>query len=315
MAAQEPWLRDALARVSEEAETFQRLAKNVVGRETLDHKGRKAPPRIQWLKAGEQPEVKYNHRKVVSEYTFGHFKESPEWLREFRQVVEVDGRRVLSGAPGDVRQKLAENMASEDDRLRRRLLEDFAKKAKTSPAGDAAATDFGQMLLLFRRRELVNFDFRADRSAFIGADECRVIRWRQTGTMGDAARVYEGGRLHKIPMDGELWVRAKDYLPLRVTMKLAIEEDKLPVLHAAEIDYQQFRMGLVLPVTVVYRKTMRGMLMVENRARYGNYQMFSSDAEIKFSAAEDPAGQDAAGPQLAEPPPEAPPETGAPKKK
>jgi hypothetical protein len=283
LPAQDQQVRDALARVSEEAETFQRLARNVVGRETLEHRGRKAPPRIQWLKAGEQPEVKYNHRKIVSEYTFGHFKESPEWLREFRKVVEVDGRAVLSGAQGDVRQKLAENMSSEDDRLRRRLLEDFAKKGQIG-----AATDFGQMLLLFRRRELLNFEFRRDRRAFIGADECLVIRWRQTGSQGDAARVYEGGKLHKVPMDGELWVRAKDHLPMRITMQLAVEEDKLPVLHAADIDYQRFRMGLALPVTVVYRKTMRDMLMVENRAKYENYQMFSSDAEIKFSAVEEP---------------------------
>jgi hypothetical protein len=304
LAAQGREVRDALARVSEEAETFQRLAQNVVGRETLEHKGRKAPPRIQWRGAGEQPEVKYNHRKIVSEYAFGRFKEAPEWIREFRTVVEVDGRAVLSGAQGAVRQKLAENMASEDDRLRRRLLEDFAKRGQTG-----AATDFGQMLLLFRRRELGNFEFQLSRKAYLGAEECLVIRWRQMGNTGDEARVYEGGKLHKIPMEGELWVRSKDYQPVRITMQLAVEEDKLPVLHSAEIDYQQFRMGLMLPVAVVYRKKVKDMLMVENRATYGNYQMFRSDAEIKFSAVEEPEGQP--GPQLAAPAQEAP---GAPAK-
>jgi hypothetical protein len=277
----EEQLRAILERVSEEAEVFQQRAVKVVGQETLTHRGRKNPPRFR-LRVGksamEAPKFTYLQREVVSEYGFGTLKEAPEALREFRQVVTVDGRKVVS--VGDARMALAANMSSDDDRARKQMLTQFERHGTVG-----AATDFGQMILLFRRRLLEGYEFRVASTQMIGADEAIVLSYRQK-TGQDAARIYHGRELSKVAMTGELWVRKKDYVPLRVTMKAMLEEDGDPVTHAATIDYYRSPFGLQLPVAVHYTKRGGDQLLVENKARYGSYQMFQVDAEIKFLAEE-----------------------------
>jgi hypothetical protein len=266
----------ALERLSEEAETFQRLAQKMIGRETLRHKGRQAAPRLKWLSLGKRPEVTYRTAVIVSEYGFGHFAEAPEDLREFRQVVSVDGRARAAAATRDARQVLAENMTSDDDRLRRRLLEDFEKFGQTG-----SATDFGQMILLFRRRSLEFYEFDRRKDALLGEELCQVIRWKQREGV-DPLHVFSNRRLQRIPMEGEIWLRARDRMPMRITMKASLDEENVPVTYSAEIDYQRSRYGLLLPAALHIEKKARGLMLIDNRSEYGDYQMFGADSQIVF---------------------------------
>jgi hypothetical protein len=277
-AQRSPLLAPALDRVSEEAEAFQRVAPKIIGRETLRHKGRQAPPRIRWLSLGKPPELTYRTAVIVSEYGFGRFAEAPDDLREFRQVVSVDGRARAAAATRDARQVLAENMTSDDDRLRRRLLEDFEKFGQTG-----SATDFGQMVLLFRKRSLGSYEFERKKDAPLNGEPCQVIHWKQRPGV-DPLHVFSNRRLQRIPMEGELWLRARDLMPLRITMKAALEEESVPVTYVAEIDYERSRYGLLLPVAVHMEKKARGLMMIDNHSEYGDYQMFGADSQILFDA-------------------------------
>jgi hypothetical protein len=277
-------LERLLDRVSEEAEIFRQRATRAIGRETLRHRGRLGPPRLVWGRAPARPEVRYNTREIVSEYGFGQFQDNPEWLREFRQVLTVDGRNVLKGG-GDARQALAEGMTSEDDRRRMSLLRDFERYGQVG-----AATDFGQSILLFRRRELSNCEFHIEREEYVGASRAVVIAWRQKAEH-DAARVFTGRKLERVPMHGLLWVR-EDGLPLRMTLQLETEVRDGKIEHWAEIEYQMHQQGFLLPLRMTYRKTSapkqgEPLLLVENQVGYGGWQLFQADAEIRFTPLEE----------------------------
>ena len=239
-----------------------------------------APPRIVWGGGASKPEPRYKVREIVSEYGFAGFQDNPEWLREFRQVTAVDGRNVLKGKR-DARQALAEGMSSEDDRRRMSMLREFERYGQIG-----AATDFGQSILLFRRRELANCEFQIEREEFSGAQKTIVLSWRQTKEH-DAARVYSGRKLERKLMSGLLWVR-EDGLPLKIRLGVESVENDLPVIHAAEIDYDLHRQGFLLPARMRYRKIAMAksgepLVLVENSATYGNWQLFQADAEIKFT--------------------------------
>src|SRR6185295_10809360 len=103
--------------------------------------------------------------------------------------------------PEKARHALSLGLKSADDRARKRMLEDFRKFGLTD-----AATDFGQMLLLFTRRELHNYDFRISGSDRLGADEAIVLTYDQR--QGDQKfLVFEGRKTVRAKLDGKLWVR------------------------------------------------------------------------------------------------------------
>mgnify|MGYP001098345194 CR=1 FL=1 len=282
LAAQQLPLYDpALARLSEEAEAFQRLAPKIIGSETLHHKGRQGAPRVKWFSKSNAPAVSYRTTDIVSEYGFGFFNEAPDSIREFRQVVSVDGRARAAAVVRDARQVLAENMASDDDRLRRRLLEDFERYGQTG-----SATDFGQMLLLFRRRSLPQYTFERMRTAQLGDETVEVVQWRQ-GRGAVPLYVYSNRRLERLTMQGEIWLRQRDHLPMRITMHSSLEEDGAPVTFAAEIDYKPSRYGLLLPSALHFEKRSGGLVLIDNRSEYSGYQMFGADSAISFEVEEE----------------------------
>lgn len=292
-----PDIQRALNRVAEEAEAFFRKAPRIIGRETLTHKGRLGPPRIRWRSStSAEPEVRYFTRQIASEYGFAALSDKPEWIREFRQVVAVDGRNILAST-ANPRQALAEGMTNEDDRRRMSLLRDFEKYGQIG-----AATDFGQSLLLFRSRQLADYEFQFLRQEFSGADEVLVIQWRQKPDSADAARVYSERKLDRVRMEGLLTVRASDGLPMKITLGLHNTEYDSLVTHAAAVEYAPSRYGVLLPSSVQYRKIAQrlipgkkkkdpptagpALLMIDNMARYTEWQMFAADTEIKFTPLE-----------------------------
>jgi hypothetical protein len=290
-----PDITRALNRLSEEAEAFFQKAPRIIGRETLTHKGRIGAPRIRWGKAPGAPEVRYFTRQIASDYGFAPLKEKPEWIREFRKVVAVDGRDILTST-GNARQALAEGMTNDDDRQRMNLLRDFEKYGQIG-----AATDFGQTILLFRTRAMPYCDFRYLRTEFSGAEEVYVIAWRQKAE-ADGASVFSERKLERIRMEGQLSLRASDGLPLKITLGLRNTEYDSLVTHASQVEYVPTRYGVVLPSTVRYRKVAQRLipgkkkkdpptpgeplLMIDNVAHYSDWQMFAADAEIKFTPIE-----------------------------
>ena len=253
----------ALPKVADYASSFWQSSPGYVGRETLRQKALVMPKKR--FHVGEsalgnaKPELR--DREIVSLYALSSFRSAPEALHEFRAIVSVDGH--LSAG---TRAKLVAVLQSKDDHTKKALQMGFEKANLT-----VAATDFGQLLLLFTRANLAKYTFQRHSSEMVGAERAMVIAFKHISG-GEALRIDEGGKKMAEPLSGEIWVRESDFLPLRVTLR-ASRTDQFPVIRdEARVDYAPQAKGIVLPAAVVYRRYVGEQLVVENICEYSDWK-------------------------------------------
>jgi hypothetical protein len=287
-----PTQPEILARVAEEAEVLEQNAPKTLTQETLEQRAQIPLPRS-LLRVGKAatvaPKPRLLVREIVSEYSVGTLKESnsPD-LVEFRQVVSVDGRRVQSAA--SARHALSLGIHSADDRVRKRMLEDFAKHGLVD-----VATDYGLILLAFTKRGLENMEVKPAGESRVGAEDALVVSWRQTSAAGGELEFF-GNQSARRPLQGMLYVRKSDGLPLRVQAWAEHPDAKRTIRDEAAVDYALSTHGFLMPASVVHRHLVDGQLKTENLYRYEPFKLFSADTEIKFTEVPDTP-----------PPPPAPP--------
>ncbi|MDX2152390.1 MAG: hypothetical protein SFV54_16750 [Bryobacteraceae bacterium] len=267
----------ALERLSEEAELFLTAARRTIGTETLEQRALEPPSRFRprvGAAATQPPAPKWRTRRIVSEYAFSSFSSSPDAIHEFRKVRSVDGREVTR--PEKARAVLARGVVSDDDRVRHQMLRDFEKHGLVG-----AASDFGQLLLLFRRSRLREYRFSAAGRERVGAEDAVRVAFTQLG--GDhAVTIYEEGRATRRPVEGFVWLRAADLLPLRIRLVVERAEDNGRFRDEGTVEYTQTPGGALLPASVVHRQWLEAALVVENRYTYSGFRRFTADSEIKF---------------------------------
>jgi hypothetical protein len=287
---QQPQLSDLLSRAAEEAEILRQNAPKALTQETLEQRTLMPPSRFRPRigKAAAEPlKPRLMVREIVSEYSVGTLKDSESNnLIEFRQVISVDGRKVQSVEKA--RHALSLGITSADDRVRKRMLEDFAKNGLVD-----IATDYGIILLAFSKRLQENLESTLAGETQIGADDVWVIHWKQRDAAAGMLE-FHGNQAARRSLQGTLMVRKSDSLPLRI--QAWSEHDK--IRDDATVDYVQSAHGFLTPVSVVYHHVVNGQLITENHYRYEPFKMFSADAEIKFTELPDP-------PAAATPPPPA----------
>lgn len=203
-------------------------------------------------------------REIVSYYGFSSFASAPEALREIREVASVDGKSIEQ--PAGARAKLKKVVTSRDDFRKEQMLKDFEKENL-----NGAAIDFGQLILLFTRSNLDKYTFELNNTGMVGADRTLVISFRQNGG-GASLHISDAGKKVERPLQGEVWVREGDYLPLRVTLKAVRLDHKIEVRDEASVDYAPNSAGLILPAAVVYRRFLNDKLYVENTYQYSDWQ-------------------------------------------
>jgi hypothetical protein len=288
---QNPRLPSILARVSEEAEVFTKIAPQVLATETLHQRalpvqGRRFIPRIG--NSGNPPPPRMREREIISEYGFSSLREAPGAIREFRQVTSVDGRQVA--APEKARQTLATGLSSDDDRRRKQMLETFEKYGLIG-----TASDFGQVLLLFSRRGLENYTFELSGSTRLGADTVLIVNYKQQKGP-EALTVFEKGMTLHQNLQGQIWVRESDFVPLRITLiAVRTENGKSTRRDEASVDYAMSSHGVILPAIVVHREFANGSMVAENTFQYSIFKRFGAASEIKFTTEEGDAGTGAKG--------------------
>ncbi len=291
-AAAQPPLARILSRVSEEAEVLQQKITNTITQEILEQRTLLPPSRFH-LRPGAQdlfPEsLRLQVREVVSEYTIGVVG-APQArnLLEFREVVSVDGvpRKTADAA----RHALFLEMRSPDDRFRKRLLEDLAAHGLVD-----IATDYALMLLIFSKRGLQSVKTGAVTEARIATDDALVLEWQQTNSSAGELE-FRGKRVARRPLQGALWVRKSDGLPLRIQAWTEHTDGKASIRDEATIEYAVSAHGFLAPASVIHRHLLGGQLITENLYRYEPFRLFSAETEIKFTEIPDPT-------TLAVPPP------------
>jgi hypothetical protein len=265
-----------LGRVSEEAEVFAHSARAVLSEETLRQRTRKAPvrflPRVGEA-ATKPPKEEFLTREIVSEYGYSSFKDSPAALHEFRTVTSVDGHKVAGVEKA--RHALTLGMSASDT-VKQQLLRDFEKHGLIG-----AATDFGQLILLFGKRRLANYDFEIKGQDRIGADTAIVIAFRQKAGP-DSLTVFAHNAALRNTLMGFIWVRIPDYLPLRIRLLSARKEGVFIVKTEGTVDYAMSAHGCILPAAVVHRDTVGDKLITENIFQYTPFRKFGAESELKF---------------------------------
>ena len=270
-------LPEILSRVSEEAEVFRHAAPQVLAEETLTQRALKAPrrfhPRVGATAATPIAPTRQT-REIVSEYSFGTLKDASESLHEFRQIISVDGHAISAAAAA--RHSLALGLASADDHARKRMLEDFQKYGLTT-----AVVDFGPLLLLFTKRQMGNYHFELAGDDRIGADQVKIVFYTQVSGP-DRMLVFQGRRAIHQPIQGRIYARVPDGLPLRITIVESRESGKNTFRDEAVVDYTPNAHGFLAPAAVTHRGFADGQMLVEDEFRYTTFRKFGADAAIKF---------------------------------
>lgn len=269
-------LTAALERVAEEAALFSGIARDLLSEETLVQRSlvrkKRFRPRV-GAAALTIPEMEYRTRELVSEYGYGAFNQAPGALHEFRQVISVDGKRT-KGADS-ARRTLLLGLRSKDDSLKQKLLKDFEKNGL-----HGAATDFGQLLLLFTARNQKNYRFRLAGERYAGADRVLTIEYEQREGP-EALTVFGAKQATRFRPNGELLVRGSDLTPLRITLNATRQEVNL-VRTEATVEYAPSKHGVVVPQSVVHREIVDEVVHMENTFRYAPFKRFGSESELKF---------------------------------
>jgi hypothetical protein len=262
-------------RLGDEAEAFQKIAPGLVGRETL-HQRALAPPHFKMRvgDAAKQPQAAdWKEHEIVSEYAFALLGRQ---IHELRQVTSVDGKQVA----GEKRatDALAKLITATDDERKARALQQLEKYGLRG-----GATDFGQILLLFSRGSVERYEFTAAGPRLMGTVATQVFHYQQLDGP-QALTVYRGNAgaggatTQRLSVQGEIWVREADGLPVRITMVAtgsSTDKDK-PLREEATVDYAMSAFGTLLPVETTQRELRAGEEVAENRFSYSDFHRFES---------------------------------------
>jgi hypothetical protein len=265
------------ARVSEEAEAFQRLAPDVLGQETLHQRSLKPPgrfhPRI-GNAAMAAPTPEWEERTIVSEYGFTSFSGA---LHEIRQVTTVDGKKIADSRKAQ--EALAKAITATDDAQKKQLVKQLEKYGLLG-----AVTDYGQALLLFTRRNMERYEFTAKGSNSLNGQTVRVFGYRQIDGPETVTLIEEkkNDQVKHLRIEGELWVRSDNFLPVRIVMVATQGGEEDRVKEEASIDYAMSPYGALLPVKTDHRETRGGKISAENQFLYANFRKFGTSSDIKF---------------------------------
>lgn len=267
-----------LSRVAEEAALFQENLPKSLTQETLSQKAMMPPSRFRpsvGASAVTVPKARLVSHEVVSEYSVGPLKNSDSHnLFEFRQVISVDGKAVRT--PESARRELTIGIRSQDDAVRKRMLLDYAKYGLVD-----VATDYGLILLAFTKRGMEGMKIEPAGQGQIGADTVLVFTWKQSSD--DAGELeFRGHQANRRALQGKLWVRAADGMPMRVEAWAESDQGKHHIRDEASVDYVASAHAYLTPASVVHRHIVDQQLMTENLYRYAAFKLFAADSEIKF---------------------------------
>ena len=189
------------ARVSEEAEAFQRVAVDVLGQETLHQRSMKPQGRFHPRIGNGEVKPEWQERTIVSEYGFTSFGGA---LHELRQVTSVDGKKIADSKKAQ--EALAKAITASNDGQKKQLVKQFEKYGLLG-----AVTDYGQALLLFTRRNMERYEFTARGSNYLNGQSVRVFGYRQIDGPETVTLIEENKKdqVEHLRIEGELWVRAK----------------------------------------------------------------------------------------------------------
>jgi hypothetical protein len=261
-SAQSPGAAQRVAeRLAKEADLFDRSAHRVAGVETLRQTLPKGS-RVARGKRGVETVLPEQVREVVSEYGFMAVDERGGSLKEVRMVQTVDGQRWSKGNKG--LDSLAKTLSATDDKKKRSLLEGFEGFGL-----QGFVSDLGQLILLFSRGLASNYEIR-----YFGKDMDEPLEMYEYTQLGgaDALTVYEGKAPLRLKLQGKIWVRPSDMLPVKLSVENVREEKKSIIRDISVVEYVPSEFGFLLPKRIVHQQFVGEHLFVEDDFHYRDFK-------------------------------------------
>jgi hypothetical protein len=263
--------------LSKQADAFQRIAPAMLGRETLHHRFLKPPPRFRPRigEAAKKPlQPTWQERDIISEYAFAALGDNRQELHEMRRVIAVDGRIVEDEK--QAQDSLAKLVTASDDQRKRLALKQLEKYGLRG-----AAVDFGQLLLLFSRRDVERYEFTFSSTEQVDGLPLTVFRYKQLDGP-EAMTVFDGDKLLRLRVEGEVWVRSDTYAPVRITLVATQDESGAGLREEATVQYVMSAYGALLPSTIEQQELRDGQVTSESKFVYANFHKFQTSSDIKF---------------------------------
>jgi hypothetical protein len=262
-------LADRLAR---EAEAFERIAPQLIGIETLHQRAWTSSSHLKvriGSAAAAPPPMSWQEREIISEYAFALLGQGS--IHELRQVIAVNRKRVAGErkAQGDLAQLIAGN----DDQRKLQALRQLQKYGF-----QGGATDFGQLLLLFSRANQERYEITYAREQMVSPTQVQVFHYKQLDGP-KALTVFGEGRVvstQRLTVEGEIWVREADGLPMRITLNATDLSQEQPLREEASVDYAESEFGTLLPVETNHKETRAGQVVTENQFMYAQFHRFGA---------------------------------------
>ena len=255
--------RAVLARLTREADQFERNAHRFSGVETLQQVQPEGT-RFSRSNRGLETRLPAATNVIVSEYGFISSDEPGGSLKEVRSILTVNGLKWKRGKK-DLND-LATQIAREDAKNRVRTLERYENFGLRGFLQDA-----GQLILLFARRGTERYEFTFDREASSLAGPAWVYKYRQID--GPAAfTIYGQKQPIRQRLEGEVWLSRGDGLPVRVVMHSNHSVKESKVRDITIVDYEMSRWGFLLPSRIDHKQYVDGELFVADDFTYKDFR-------------------------------------------
>ncbi|MEO8049998.1 MAG: hypothetical protein ABI833_06235 [Acidobacteriota bacterium] len=106
-----------------------------------------------------------------------------------------------------------------------------------------------------------------------------VSRWLLSRRCKQALTVFRGdsaagGATERLSVQGEIWVREVDGLPLRITMTASAGSEDKTLREEAIVDYGMSEFGTLLPVETTQRELRSGEEVAQNKFSYRYFHRF-----------------------------------------
>ena len=83
-------------------------------------------------------------------------------------------------------------------------------------------------------------------------------------------------KTQRLSVEGEIWVREADGLPLRITMSASDSSADKTLREEATVDYAMSEFGTLLPVETTHRELRSGVEVEENKFTYTEFHRFGA---------------------------------------
>ena len=261
-----------LDRLAREAEAFEKDAPQLMGVETLYQRALTAPPRFKLRvgKAAEEPPApSWQERQVVSEYGFAVFGGGS--IHELRQVLMVNRKRIADDRKAQ--EDLASLVTGNDDQRKRQALQQLEKYGFRG-----AATDFGQILLLFSRSTQERYEITYEGERVVSPMRVQTFHYKQLDGP-EALTVFrqdQGYPAQRLNVEGEIWVREPDDVPVRITLVATDSSSDQVLREEATVEYAESDFGVVLPSETDQKELRAGQVVTENKYMYSGFHRFGA---------------------------------------